>query len=358
MVDLNKMIAIAAQSKRCPPPDPTTALCRGQQSVSVSTSLLHRRCGKFDSTLTLPLYGVTSDVCFANLQLFVDALLDRPIEITVNNVTELSALCDEFDFTELAAKVAAFKSLQERKRLKREEIDSLRTRIVDLERQICATQRTIRILNLQPDHQMMLPDIVPTDFSPLISWSERINDNGSVLPKLKIEVHSVEALEFQRGEEFQLSKLVRNFDVIFVGGSDRSFDGLDTITREHVITKLKPFWEGGGGILLFHDVFGGFEFFLDLFKFKQIQTHQSFTSATIVKPSRVMMKPFQLPTTIEIAATHGHFMADNPYTVLGNNGVTYYAQLGHLAMIEMCHQPPATEHEWKLLVNIVHHMVS
>jgi hypothetical protein len=348
---------LSAPQHPTPPPDPTTALSRGQERIHVPTSLLRRRCGKLASTNALPSYGVTSAVCFANLQLFVDALFDRPIELTAKNVTELSALCHEFEVTDLATTVAAFDSSPERTRLKQEQIDCLQAFVVDLQRQLCATYRTIRILNLKPDHQTMLPGMTPTDFSPLIRWNERINDNGSGLPKLKIEVHSVEAPEFQRGEEFELSKLVRNFDILFVGGSDRSFDGLDTITREHVITKLKPFWEGGGGILLFHNVFGGFEFFLDLFNFKQIQNHQSFTSATIMRPSRVMIKPFNLPTTIEIGETHGHFTADNPCTVLGNNGVTYYAQLGHLGMIEMCHQPPVTEHEWKLLVNIVYQLV-
>jgi hypothetical protein len=337
-------------SPAAPLPDITT-LCRGSANLPVPTAFLHQHCGQFASTLTSSIYQVRAPVSPDNLQLFVNALSGQHIQITSDNVRDLTVLSHEFTFAQLSANIDNFQKAPEH------QIVLLQATIVRLERQISALTRTGRVLNLQPDLATLPTWATPADFTNLTSWSERITEENCGFPKFTIAVEAVEAHNFLVNERFDANGLLRDFDIIFVGGWDRSFDGLQGITPKVAAKRLKPFWDGGGAILLLHDVFGPFQGFLDQYHFGTKPSGSIFQSATVVKPSRVMGRPFRLPTTIQIAETHSYYKSDNSYTVLENHGMSYYAEFGRLGKIEMCHKQPETEDEWKLLVNIVCQLV-
>jgi hypothetical protein len=84
----------------------------GMQTIYIARSPLLQKCGRFredESLLTRP-YHVQSPVSTAILQLFVDSIEGASPEISLDNAHSLKLLCDEFQFSDLGAKVYVFLS--------------------------------------------------------------------------------------------------------------------------------------------------------------------------------------------------------------------------------------------------------
>jgi hypothetical protein len=276
--------------------------------------------------------------------------------VTEQSALELARLAEEFDCKDLVAVLNTFQQspAQQQRRIVR-----LEATVEQLRRTIETLLRPIRILVLEPDRAKMLGWTRQTNFTPMTETNALIRQENAGFPVRHIEFQTVQAPAFLSDARFDARDLLRDFDLIFIGGSDRSLDGLKGLTRAEVDRTLGPFWEGGGSILLFHDTSGaGCKFFSDLLPLRVSPGGPCLTSATAVHPSRVLGQPFRLPNTITVGETHGYYAVERRCSVLALGALSYFSQRGRVGITEMCHQPPNTTDEWKLLVNIAYELVS
>jgi hypothetical protein len=83
------------------------------QSFKVSTRLIVLKCGLFadNPSLTTSPYAVRSQVSLEDFREFVSALEGHAIKIKKDNIKGLSALCGEFGFRDLGARLSTFRDL-------------------------------------------------------------------------------------------------------------------------------------------------------------------------------------------------------------------------------------------------------
>jgi hypothetical protein len=317
-------------------------LVSGSASVAIPTLMLRQVCGLLTSNPSASPHNLKCKVSKTSLRLFADAVNGESVEVTESNARELAALSLECDFKALSAKVAAFEaSPAQQYRIK---IGGLEAEVAHLRPLVKALRRTIRVFHLKPDPTKLPTGSQQTDFSKLTALTKKF-------PDFRIKVHVREANGFTA---VTLCELIDQFDIIFVGGSDRSFDGLTTIGPEITNRTLKPFIDAGGAILLFHDVVGdAWNFIYDQFRFERVEMIRMNTASAFCS-SRVTNTPFLLSSPLDIGETHGYNSADRRHTVFEAGNVVYHARVGRVGYSEMCHVPPSTDDEWKLLVNIVY----
>jgi hypothetical protein len=101
-------------------------LLHPEETFTIPVRLAINKCRLFQNnpTLTASPYRVESPVSLSIFREFLSALEGNAINITDTNFTELDRLCNEFGFTEVAAKLSEFRPLMDFKEPKVEVEDA------------------------------------------------------------------------------------------------------------------------------------------------------------------------------------------------------------------------------------------
>jgi hypothetical protein len=90
----------------------SVTLLHPKETFTIPALQVMTKCSLFQNnpTLLVSPYRVQSSVSLSIFREFLSALEGNAINITDNNYTELDRLCDEFGFSDLAAKLSEFRS--------------------------------------------------------------------------------------------------------------------------------------------------------------------------------------------------------------------------------------------------------
>jgi hypothetical protein len=118
-----------------------------EEKFTIPTLQAMTKCCLFQNnpTFTGSLYRIQSSVSLSIFREFLSALEGNAINITDTNFTELHRLCEEFGFSELAAKLSEFRPSMDSKETETEDSDA-RGRIAALEEKSNQHSHVIAIL--------------------------------------------------------------------------------------------------------------------------------------------------------------------------------------------------------------------
>jgi hypothetical protein len=160
------------------------------------------KCNLFQNNVTLLVspYQVQSSVSLSIFREFLSALDGNAIKITDTNYTELERLCNEFCFTELAAKLSEFRPSLDLKEAETEDADA-RGRIAVLEE---TTNQHSHVIAILEDKVTELS----TDFGRLVG---DVSSLRSAAAGIQILSEEVAALKTQIGRKQNLNDSVPCF---------------------------------------------------------------------------------------------------------------------------------------------------
>jgi hypothetical protein len=142
----------------------SVTLLHPEQAFTIPALQVMTKCSLFqkDPILLISPYRVQSPVSLSIFREFLSALNGNSINITDTNFTELQQLCNDFDFSELAAKLSDFRRSIDFRKPKGEAKDvNARGRIASLEEK--ANQHSHVIAMLQTEVRQL-----STDFERLV----------------------------------------------------------------------------------------------------------------------------------------------------------------------------------------------
>jgi hypothetical protein len=87
----------------------TVTLVLGESTFPVASQALRQACGLFGGESALSHCHVQSRVPLSHFWLFFEPVQGNEIQMTNENVSGLSQLCDEFGFRSLSSKLSAFR---------------------------------------------------------------------------------------------------------------------------------------------------------------------------------------------------------------------------------------------------------
>jgi hypothetical protein len=182
----------------------SVTLVHPESRVTVPVRLAINKCSLFENTpaLTASPYRVQSPVSLSIFQEFISSLEGKAITITTANFTGLQLLCDEFGFSEIAAKLSEFRSSSD---LNKPEDSNTLPRIAFLEETLHQHSQLIAIL--QNEFRQL-----STDFGRLVS---EVSALKAQIPSTVIQSQSRPPPSPSSSVPSFDSRIVSNFPEIF-----------------------------------------------------------------------------------------------------------------------------------------------
>jgi hypothetical protein len=226
---------------------------------------------------------------------------------------------------------------------------------------VYATRRVVRALHVRSQGPY---GWIPVDLFGLSATSGELEE-------FFIKVEAVDASAFRRKGFADWTLLVREFEVIFIGGTDAAMNVLGDLTQNVIDRSFVPYHMGGGKIVFLHDVTFGDEHRRWQYFMGQMGSYQQVSDLDLGlwsevrlktpsnPPPQVLTRPFRVTTPFPIAPTHSHQMSKSEHALLvgPRDSSTYYVERAGIAFIELGHTPSeVTREEWQFLVNVVYHL--
>jgi hypothetical protein len=160
----------------------SVTLLHPEETFQIPTLQVINKCHLFQNnpTLLVSPYRVQSLVSLSIFREFLSALEGNAINITDTNFPELQRLCDEFGFSELAAKLSEFRPSMDFKKGETEDADA-RGRIAALEEKTNQHSHVIAILQDKISQ-------LSTDFGRLVSEVSALRSASAGIQTLSEEV--------------------------------------------------------------------------------------------------------------------------------------------------------------------------
>jgi hypothetical protein len=155
-------------------------LVHPEETFTIPALQAMTKCNIFQNNTTLLIspYRVKSSVSLSIFREFLSAFDGNSINITSTNFTELQRLCNEFGFTEIAAKLSEFRSSTA---FKESEDSDARERIAALEEKSNQHSHVIAILQSELK-------VLSTDFGRLVGEVSALRSAAAGLPTLSNDI--------------------------------------------------------------------------------------------------------------------------------------------------------------------------
>jgi hypothetical protein len=348
-----------------------TDLVLDNEVIQVPRLELMRKCHTFenDPALLARPYRVVSRVPIDAFRLFANAILGMNPAITIENVNSLDLLCREFDFAELSATIRQFVAQHSL-------IDpTARDMFMRLEQLV--REQAAHIATLEAEHATLKEQLTRgrpirvLHVTPIFTSILDVQAICHIDPHGRIEVDVIDIKKFISifGGRRELVK----YNVLVLGGSDMASRRMPGIDLNLVAGTFRPYWENGGSIIFFHDIFhsaqpGALEawgFFIEKFAFgPSLNPPMMGAGVEIVQPGAAVLKfPF---TITNFQPTQTHSTNDVTWnaqrTVIGRRQddtvIPYYTEGDRVALMEAGHSDGATlsPMEQRLLVNAIYRL--
>jgi hypothetical protein len=183
----------------------SVTLLNPEETFTIPALQAMTKCSLFQNnpSLLVSPYRVQSSVSLSIFREFLSAIEGNTINITDTNFTELHQLCEEFGFSELAAKLSEFRPSMEFKKAEDTNADA-RERIAALDEKVNQHDRDITLLQ---DKATQLS----TDFGRLVGEVSALRSASAGILKLWKEVSVLKTQNAQKLNESVVEQLSTEF---------------------------------------------------------------------------------------------------------------------------------------------------
>jgi uncharacterized coiled-coil protein SlyX len=171
----------------------SVTLILGRATFSVGRRLLVGNCDLFGNNplLTTSPYSVKSPVPLDVFREFIEAIEDKAVDVTNQNVSGLSQLCNEFGFQRLLSKISSFRASPEFK----DSADAeARSRILALEERVLQQEETLEAIAAEVSRLAQVG---------LASPQMQMSSKGQTSPQLRASSEAAQKQAFGGAEQLR-----------------------------------------------------------------------------------------------------------------------------------------------------------